>query len=51
MVTATPSPVTGASTTPVSYALTGLTSNTKYYFKVRAVSTGTTFTTYSTVAT
>ena len=50
-MTATPSPVTGASTTPVSYALTGLTPNTKYYFRVKAVSTGSAFTTYGAVKT
>ena len=36
--------MTGASATPVSYALTGLTPNTKYFFRVKAVnSAGTTY--------
>ncbi len=39
-VTATQSPVSGASATPVSDALTGLTPNTKYEFQVAANSTG-----------
>jgi uncharacterized repeat protein (TIGR02543 family) len=33
-VTATPSPVTGTSSTPVSKAISGLTSNTTYHFRV-----------------
>ncbi len=50
-VTATQSPVTGASATPVSYALTGLAPNTKYYFQVKAVSTGNAYTVYGSVLT
>ena len=38
-VTATPSPVTGASATAVSVALTGLTPNATYHFRVRATNT------------
>ena len=38
-VTATPSPVTGAAATAVNFALTGLTANTTYHFRVRAANT------------
>ena len=38
-VTATPSPVTGTSATAVSAALTGLTPNASYHFRVRATNT------------
>jgi phosphodiesterase/alkaline phosphatase D-like protein len=42
-VTATPSPVTGTIATAVSYALSGLTPNTTYHFRVNGVnSAGTT---------
>jgi phosphodiesterase/alkaline phosphatase D-like protein/Leucine-rich repeat (LRR) protein len=39
-VTATPSPVTGSTDTAVSAILTGLTSDTTYHFRVKAVSAG-----------
>ncbi len=35
----------------MSYALTGLAPNTKYYFQVKAVSTGNAYTTYGSVLT
>ena len=38
-VTAMPSPVTGASATAVSFAVTGLTTNAIYHFRVRATNT------------
>jgi phosphodiesterase/alkaline phosphatase D-like protein len=42
--TAAQSPVTGTSATSVSYALSGLTPNTTYHFRVKAVNTaGTTY--------
>lgn len=37
--TATQSPVSGSSDTPVSYPLTGLTANTTYHFRVKAENT------------
>jgi hypothetical protein len=39
-VTATPSPVTGTAETAVSYALSGLTPNTTYHFRVNGVNAG-----------
>ena len=50
-MTATPATATGASATPVSYALTGLTPNTKYFYRVKAVSTGNAYTVYGSVLT
>ncbi len=44
VATATPSPVTGNSATSVSAGITGLTTNTTYHFRVKAVnSTGTSY--------
>jgi len=39
-VNATPNTVTGSSVTPVSAAISGLTVNTTYHFRVKAVSSG-----------
>ncbi len=40
MITAMPSPVTGTSIVPVTAALTGLTPNTLYHFRIAATNTG-----------
>jgi uncharacterized protein (TIGR02145 family) len=39
-INATPNPVSGSTNTSVSAGLTGLTNNTTYHFRVKAVSTG-----------
>jgi hypothetical protein len=39
-VTAVPNPVSGGTPTAVTYGLTGLSPNTTYHFRVKAVSTG-----------